>query len=191
MMSDVPERPPSSAPQPATRTVPSVVLVNTGDGKGKSTAGFGTLMRAVAREWRVCVIQFIKSGKWKVGEEETGRKLGIDWWAIGDGFTWDSDDMDETEAIAREAWRSAKERIASGDYRVVMLDEITYPINWGWIDVADVVGTIRHRPESVNLILTGRDAPPALIEVADTVTEMTNVRHAYDRGIRAIRGIDL
>lgn len=191
MMSDVPERPPSSAPQPATRTVPSVVLVNTGDGKGKSTAGFGTLMRAVAREWRVCVIQFIKSGKWKVGEEETGRKLGIDWWAIGDGFTWDSDDMDETEAVAREAWRSAKERIASGDYRVVMLDEITYPINWGWIDVADVVETIRHRPESVNLILTGRDAPPALIEVADTVTEMTNVRHAYDRGIRAIRGIDL
>jgi cob(I)alamin adenosyltransferase len=191
MMSDVPERPPSSAPQPATRTVPSVVLVNTGDGKGKSTAGFGTLMRAVAREWRVCVIQFIKSGKWKVGEEETGRKLGIDWWAIGDGFTWDSDDMDETEAVAREAWRSAKERIASGVYRVVMLDEITYPINWGWIDVADVVETIRHRPESVNLILTGRDAPPALIEVADTVTEMTNVRHAYDRGIRAIRGIDL
>jgi cob(I)alamin adenosyltransferase len=191
MMSDVPQRPPSSAPQPATRTAPSVVLVNTGDGKGKSTAGFGTLMRAVAREWRVCVIQFIKSGKWKVGEKETGRKLGIDWWAIGDGFTWDSDDMDESEAVAREAWRSAKEKIASGDYRVVMLDEITYPINWGWIDVADVVEAIRHRPESVNLILTGRDAPPALIEVADTVTEMTNVRHAYDSGIRAIRGIDL
>lgn len=189
-MSDAPQQPPSSPPRPAPRRAPSVVLVNTGDGKGKSTAGFGTLMRAVARGWRVCVIQFIKSGRWKVGEEDTGRKLGIDWWAIGDGFTWDSDDMDESEAVAREAWLSAKEKIASGEYRVVMLDEITYPINWGWIDEADVVEAIRERPEHVNLILTGRDAPPALIEVADTVTEMTNVRHAYDSGIKAIRGID-
>jgi cob(I)alamin adenosyltransferase len=166
------------------------VIVNTGDGKGKSTAGFGTLMRAVAQGWPVCVIQFIKSGKWKVGEEATGRKLGIDWWTIGDGFSWDSKDMDESEAVAREAWRTAQEKIASGTYRVVMLDEVTYPINWGWIDVADVVATIEGRPESVNLILTGRDAPPALVEVADTVTEMNSVRHAFDNGIKAIRGID-
>jgi cob(I)alamin adenosyltransferase len=184
------ETPPSSAPRKAEVKAPSIVLVNTGDGKGKSTAGFGTLMRAVARGWKVCVIQFIKSGRWKVGEEDTGRKLGIDWWAIGDGFTWDSKNMDESEAVAREAWRSAKEKIASGDYRVVMLDEITYPINWGWIDVADVVDAIRNRPEHVNLILTGRDAPKEVVDAADTVTEMNNVRHAYDSGIKAIRGID-
>ena len=184
------ETPPTNGPAPAPRKAPSVVLVNTGDGKGKSTAGFGTLMRAVARDWKVCVIQFIKSGKWKVGEEDTGRKLGIDWWAIGDGFSWDSADMDESEAVAREAWRSAKEKIASGDYRVVMLDEVTYPINWGWIDISDVVETIRSRPEHVNLILTGRDAPAELVEVADTVTEMHNTKHAFDAGVKAIRGID-
>jgi cob(I)alamin adenosyltransferase len=183
-------QPPSKGPAPAPRKAPSVVIVNTGDGKGKSTAGFGTLMRAVAMGWRVCVIQFIKSGKWKVGEEDTGKKLGIDWWTIGDGFSWDSADMEESEAIAREAWRTAKEKIASGDYRVVMLDEVTYPINWGWIEAADVVEAIRGRPENVNLILTGRDAPSELVEVADTVTEMRNVHHAFDSGIKAIRGID-
>jgi len=182
--------PPTKGPAPAPRKAPSVVLVNTGDGKGKSTAGFGTLTRAVARGWKVCVIQFVKSGKWKVGEEDTGRKLGIDWWAIGDGFTWDSDDMDESEAVAREAWRSAKEKIDSGEYQVVMLDEITYPINWGWIDVGDVVETIRARPEHVNLIMTGRDAPAELIDAADTVTEMRSVKHAFDSGVKAIRGID-
>jgi cob(I)alamin adenosyltransferase len=167
------------------------VLVNTGDGKGKSTAAFGTMIRAVARGWNVCVIQFIKSGKWKVGEERIGRQLGVDWWTIGDGFTWDSTDMDETEATAREAWRTAKSRISSGDYQMVLLDEITYPMNYGWIDISDVVETIRTRPPQVNVVATGRDAPAELVEVADTVTEMSKVKHAFDRGIRAKRGIDL
>ena len=183
-------QPPASGPPPAPRKAPSVVIVNTGHGKGKSTAGFGTLMRAIARGWDVCVIQFIKSGKWNVGEEETARKLGVDWWTIGDGFTWDSEDMEESEAVAREAWRTAKEKIASGRYRLVMLDEVTYPINWGWIEIADVVETVRSRPAEVNVILTGRDAPADLVEVADTVTEMRNVKHAFDAGVKAIRGID-
>ena len=171
--------------------VESLVLVNTGDGKGKSTAAFGMMTRAVARGWHVCVIQFIKSGKWKVGEEQVGRQLGVDWWAIGDGFTWNSKDMDETEARAREAWRTAKEKISSGSYEMVILDEVTYPINYGWIDVADAVESIRGRPPHVNVVLTGRDAPAEIIEVADTVTEMTKVKHAFDRGVRAKRGIDL
>jgi len=171
--------------------VGSLVLVNTGHGKGKSTAAFGTMIRALARGWHVCVIQFIKSGKWKVGEEEIGRRLGVDWWTIGDGFTWNSKVMEETEARAREAWRTAKEKVASGKYEMVLLDEITYPINYGWLDVHEVVDAIRNRPEHVNVIATGRDAPPELIEVADTVTEMTKIKHAFDRGVRAMRGIDL
>ncbi len=170
---------------------PSVVIVNTGDGKGKSTAAFGTMIRAVARGWKVCVVQFIKSGKWKVGEEKVARDLGVDWWTIGDGFTWNSKDMDETQAIALEAWDTAKAKIASGDYDMVLLDEVTYTISFGWIDVADVVEAIRTRPPKVNVIITGRDAAPELIELADTVTEMRKVKHAFDAGILARRGIDL
>jgi cob(I)alamin adenosyltransferase len=169
----------------------SLVLVNTGDGKGKSTAAFGTMLRALARGWKVCVMQFIKSGKWRVGEQEIATRLGVDWWSIGDGFTWNSKDMDETQAIAIAAWETAKEKLVSGEYDMVLLDEITYPMNWGWISTADVVETIRNRPPHVNVIATGRDAPAELIEVADTVTEMTKVRHAFDEGIKARRGIDL
>jgi cob(I)alamin adenosyltransferase len=166
------------------------VLVNTGDGKGKSTAAFGTAMRAVARGWRVAVFQFLKSGDWAVGEEKVGRQVGMTWRAIGDGFTWDSKDMDESEAIANEAWRQARSAVSGGDFELVVLDEITYPINWGWIRIDDVLDAITTRPEHVNLIITGRDAPDALIEVADTVTEMRKVKHAYDQGVMARRGID-
>jgi len=181
---------PTNAPARATKKAPSVVIVNTGDGKGKSTAAFGTALRAVARGWKVCVIQFIKSDEWKVGERESAVKLGVEWWTIGDGFTWDSKDMERSEAVAREAWRVAGEKIRSGDYGLVVLDEITYPMNWGWIPTAEVVEAIRTRPPAVNVIATGRDAPSDLIEVADTVTEMRKLKHAFDEGVRAIRGID-
>lgn len=165
-------------------------MINTGDGKGKSTAAFGTAIRAVARGWKVAVIQFLKSGEWSVGEEKVGRDLGMDWWVLGDGFTWDSEDMDHSEAVAREAWRHAKSVIASGEHDLVVLDEVTYPISWGWVPVDDVVDVIVSRPDTVNLILTGRDAVPELIDVADTVTEMRKVKHAFDRGVMARRGID-
>jgi cob(I)alamin adenosyltransferase len=178
-------------PLPAPEVNPrSLVLVNTGDGKGKSTAAFGVLMRAVARDWRVCVIQFIKSDKWKVGEEKVARQLGVDWLKGGDGFTWESPDLDKSEGRAAAAWQLAAAAIAGAEYQLVVLDEITYPMNWGWIDTDSVIEAIRTRPERVNVIATGRDAPQALIDVADTVTEMVKVRHAYDRGIRARRGID-
>jgi cob(I)alamin adenosyltransferase len=185
-----PTTPPTEPPAKATLREPSLVLVNTGEGKGKSTAAFGTALRAVARGWKVGVIQFLKSGDWRVGEESVGRDLGMDWWALGDGFTWDSDDMEESEAIAREAWSVARERIDSGEYDLLILDEITYPINWGWIALDEVVAAINDRPERVNLILTGRDAPAGLVDVADTVTEMRKVKHAFDRGVMARRGID-
>jgi cob(I)alamin adenosyltransferase len=176
--------------RPAREHVSSLVLVNTGDGKGKSTAAFGVAVRAVARDWRVCVIQFLKSGEWKAGEESVLRKLGVDWWTLGDGFTWDSDNLDESEAIAGAAWASAAAKIESGDYDIVILDEVTYPMNWGWIECDDVLEAIRSRPPHVNVVATGRDAPEALLELADTATHMVNVHHAYDRGIAARRGID-
>ncbi|WP_420611842.1 cob(I)yrinic acid a,c-diamide adenosyltransferase [Candidatus Spongiisocius sp.] len=176
--------------RPDTRRARSVLIVNTGDGKGKSTAAMGMVMRSVARGWKVAVVQFIKSGKWKVGEEKMGRQLGVDWDAGGDGFSWDSEDLDRSADLNRDAWRLAKMRIEEGKHRLVVLDEITYPINWGWIEVEDVVEALANRPANVNVVVTGRDAPAGLIEIADTVTEMTLVKHAYDRGIRAIRGID-
>lgn len=188
MSVEPPTRPPQ---QPPPLRLPSLVLVNTGDGKGKSTAAFGTALRALARGWKVAVIQFLKSGEWKVGEEAIGLRLGIDWWALGDGFTWDSENMEKSQAVALEAWKAARDQIASNDYQLIVLDEITYPMNWGWIDTAEVVETIRNRPESVNIIATGRDAPTELIEIADTVTEMTKIKHAFDKGVRAKRGIDL
>lgn len=184
------QKPPTDAPKKALVRAESLVLVNTGDGKGKSTAAFGTAIRAVARGWRVGIVQFLKSGDWSVGEEKIGREVGIDWWAMGDGFTWDSDDMEESEAIAQSAWEHARNLIRSGDYRLIVLDEVTYPINWGWIDVGAVIETIESRPENLNLIITGRDAPERLVEIAHTVTEMRNVKHAFDSGIMAMRGID-
>lgn len=180
------ERPTAAQAERAT----SLVLVNTGDGKGKTTAALGTALRAMARGWRVCVVQFIKSGRWRAGEERVLREAGVDWWAGGDGFTWDSDDLDRSAELARSAWGTARARILAGDHDLVVLDEITYPMNWGWVATAEVVQTIRVRPRHVHVIATGRDAPEELVEIADTVTEMRKVRHAYDRGIAARKGID-
>lgn len=168
----------------------SLVLVNTGDGKGKSTAAFGVVMRGVARGWRVCVIQFIKSDKWKVGEEKVARSLGVDWLKGGDGFTWESPDLGQSRGRAVAAWELAAATIAAGAHELVILDEVTYPVNYGWLPVDDVVGAIRGRPEHVNIVATGRNAPEQLVELADTVTEMRKVKHAFDRGIRARRGLD-
>jgi cob(I)alamin adenosyltransferase len=168
----------------------SLVLLNTGDGKGKSTAAFGVLMRALARGWRVSVIQFIKSNKWKMGEEEIARQLGADWVKGGDGFSWESQDLRESERCAVDTWKHAAAAIAAGEYDLIVLDEITYPINWRWIAIEEVIETIRNRPSHVNVVATGRAAPQELIDVADTATEMVKIKHAFDRGIKARRGIE-
>ena len=182
---------PTQHQNPPSRRQPSVVLVHTGDGKGKSSSAFGVVLRAVARDWKVGVVQFLKSGKWQVGEEKVCRdRLGVDWYAIGEGFTWESKDLTEDQAVAAAAWAHARALIEAGEHRLVVLDEITYPMNWGWISTDEVLEVLRARPEQVNVVLTGRDAPEALIEAADTVTEMRKVKHAYDTGVLAKKGID-
>ena len=172
------------------RTAPSLVLVNTGNGKGKSSAAFGVMLRAVARDWKVAVVQFIKGSDWKVGEEKIGRQLGVEWHALGGGFTWDSGDPSADIALAQAAWAQAAAIIASGEYNLVILDEVTYLSTWGWVPTDEIVTAIVNRPSHVNLVLTGRDAADEIISVADTVTEMREIKHAYQAGITAKRGID-
>jgi cob(I)alamin adenosyltransferase len=185
------EEPLTEDPRPSGgRQVDSLVLVNTGDGKGKSSAAFGVMIRALARDWKVAVLQFVKSGDWKVGEEKIGRQLGVDWHSLGAGFTWDSDNLQKDIDLAKAAWAVAEGVIARGDHDLVILDELTYLCTWGWISTDDVVAAITNRPRRVNIIVTGRDAPEAIIDLADTVTEMRHVKHAYDSGILAKRGID-
>jgi cob(I)alamin adenosyltransferase len=167
-----------------------LVIVYTGDGKGKSSSAFGVMLRGVARGWKVAVVQFIKSDKWQTGERKMAEQLGVDWVVGGDGFTWESEDMEATEQAAADAWRRAADIIASGEYDIVILDEATYPVSFGWIDVSDVVDSIESRPAGVNVIITGRDADPALIELADTATEMRKLKHAFDQGIVAKKGLD-
>jgi cob(I)alamin adenosyltransferase len=168
----------------------SIVIVNTGYGKGKSSAAFGVMGRGWARGWRVGVVQFIKSGKWQTGERKLADHLGIEWHTLGDGFTWESTDMDETIAKGRHAWEVASAKLASGDFDLLILDELTYAMKYGWVDVADVVAGIQGRAPKTNVVVTGRDAPAEIIELADTVTEMVKVKHAYDQGIKAKKGIE-
>ena len=190
-MSTTPEEPLTEDPRPDGLSVAkSLVLVNTGDGKGKSSAAFGVALRARARDWPVAVVQFLKSEDWVTGEQLMAERLGIDFWSLGEGFTWDSDDLAKDEAVAQEAWRQGKAIVEAGEHRLVVFDEITYPLNWGWIDAADVEATFRNRPAKVSLVLTGRDAPQWMVDLADTVTDMVKTKHAYDAGIAAKKGID-
>jgi cob(I)alamin adenosyltransferase len=170
--------------------VTSLVLINTGHGKGKSSAAFGVMGRAWARGWKVGVVQFVKGGKWKVGERKLAEHLDIEWQVLGDGFTWESTDLDETAAKGRHAWEVAKAKLASGEYDMLILDELTYAVTYGWVPVDDVVAGVLNRDPKTNVVITGRDAAPELIEMADTVTEMRMVKHAYERGIKARKGIE-
>jgi cob(I)alamin adenosyltransferase len=138
----------------------------------------------------VLVVQFMKSGRWHVGEEAVCRRLGVEWWTIGDGFTWESDDLDRSAAIAGEAWRAARDALASGDWQLVVLDEVTYPMTYGWVDSEEVLAAIRDRAAGTYVYCTGRNASDGLVELADTVSEVRAVKHAYASGVRARRGID-
>ena len=168
-----------------------LVIVNTGDGKGKTTAALGVIFRAWGRNFRIRMFQFIKHTGAQFGEQRAAARLGIPIEALGDGFTWLSKDMDRTAALAQEQWKRCKEVILAGEEDIVVLDEFTYAMHYGWVPVADVVETLRQRPDALHVIITGRYAPQELIDYADLVTEMKLVKHPYrDQGIKAQRGIE-
>lgn len=186
-------QPPVESPEtPGPRRVrKGLVIINTGDGKGKTTAALGMMLRAWGRGLRVCAVQFIKSEKARYGEHMAAEKLDIEIVPSGRGFTWTSRDAGEDAARARHGWELAKEKILSNGYDVVVLDEITYPVRYGWIDVQEVLDVLKRRPPLQHVILTGRNAQPELIEYADLVTEMRNIKHPYhDQGIKAQKGVE-
>lgn len=167
------------------------VLVHTGEGKGKSSSAFGVAFRAAGWGFRVCVIQFIK-GRWQTGERRAAKRFdNMDWYALGDGFTWETQDPDQDASTNRKIWEFAQGQIGSHDYDLVVLDEINYCTAYGWIQGAEVADFLRRkRPEWMHVILTGRDAAREVVDLADTVTEMRLVKHAYTQGIEAEQGIE-
>ena len=169
-----------------------LVIVNTGDGKGKSTAAFGVAFRARGRSMAVAIIQFLKRDGANYGELRAARELGIEVEGAGDGWTWTSKDLDESAELARAGWTRAQELIEADQHAVIVLDEFTYPMIFGWVDTDEVIEWLReHKPEMLHLVITGRDAPEALVEFADLVTEMRLVKHPFeDQGIKAQPGIE-
>ena len=173
------------------RTKKGLVIINTGDGKGKTSAALGVLFRAWGRDMRVRMFQFLKHTGALFGEQRAARKLGIPIVAMGDGFTWRSRDMNQTQALAVQQWANCRAAILAGEDDVLVLDEFTYPLTYGWVSVEDVIDTLRRRPPMLHVIITGRYAPQELIDYADLVTEMNVIKHPYkDQGIKAQPGIE-
>jgi cob(I)alamin adenosyltransferase len=167
-------------------------ILYTGNGKGKTSAALGIVLRMMGRGMRVCMLQFIKKKSLKAAENRFGEMMGVEIVGLGDGFTWTARDDNATNVtLAREGWEACRRRIQSGDYDVVILDEVTYPITFGWLDVNDVLETIAARPPGMHVVVTGRDAHPALVEAADLVTEMREIKHPFTRGIPPQKGIDV
>jgi cob(I)alamin adenosyltransferase len=176
-----------------------LVVVHTGLGKGKSTAAFGLALRAWNQGWPIGVFQFVKSAKWRIGEERALRVLGdsgeggpVTWHKMGEGWSWIQrpGSEEDHEADAREGWAQIKRDLEAETYRLCVLDEFTYPMKWGWIDVAEVIEVLRSRPGQQHIVITGRDAHPDLIEFADLVTEMGKVKHPMDQGQKGQKGIE-
>ena len=177
----------------------ALLVVHTGEMKGKSPAAFGLALRAWTQGWSIGVFQFVKSAKWKVGEEHALRTLGatgeggtVAWHKMGEGWSWTRKQgtADDHAANALEGWEQVKRDLAAQTYRFYVLDEFTYPMKWGWVDVDDVVATLRARPGQQHVVITGRDADPRLVEAADLVVEMTKVKHPMDDGQKGQRGIE-
>ena len=171
-----------------------LVIVNTGDGKGKSTAAFGLALRAFGRQHvhgkQVKIFQFMKVPTARFGEHRMFEQIGLPIEGLGDGFSWKSKDLEHSGQLARDGWQKAKAAILDGKHFLVVLDEITYPLIYGWLPLNDVLQTLEQRPRDVHVCLTGRRCPQELIDIADTVTEMTLVKHAFKAGVPAQRGIE-
>lgn len=174
-----------------------LIVVHTGTGKGKSTAAFGLALRAWHQGWPIGVFQFVKSAKWRVGEERALRVLGasgeggtVAWHKMGEGWSWVQRDLADSEEAAREGWAQVRRDLAAETYRLYVLDEFAYPLHWGWVDPAEVVSVLRDRPGTQHVVITGRHAPQALLDAADLVTEMGKVKHPMDAGQKGQRGIE-
>ncbi|MEM7509220.1 MAG: cob(I)yrinic acid a,c-diamide adenosyltransferase [Pseudomonadota bacterium] len=167
-----------------------LILVHTGDGKGKSSSAFGVIIRALGWGHKVGVVQFIK-GKWITGERQFFDKLGgVEWHTMGEGFTWDTQDRDRDIAAAEAAFAKAQEMMASGDYDLIVLDEINIAMRYDYLSASDVIAGLDARSTRTSVVLTGRDAKPELCDYADLVSEMREVKHPFKAGIKAQRGID-
>ncbi|MDO8844298.1 cob(I)yrinic acid a,c-diamide adenosyltransferase [Methylicorpusculum sp.] len=168
-----------------------IVVVNTGEGKGKSSSAFGMVFRAAGWGMKVCVIQFIK-GQWQTGEQRAAEKFdNIEWHALGDGFTWDTKNPEQDIKTSREIWEFSKQKILSEEFDFVLLDEINYCCGYNWISGQEIADFIANdKPKWLHLVLTGRNASPEVIEIADTVTEMMPVKHAFSKGIKAEQGVE-
>jgi cob(I)alamin adenosyltransferase len=166
-------------------------MVFTGKGKGKTTSALGLAFRAMGHNQKVCVIQFIK-GNWKYGELESAKRFEglMDFYVMGKGFTWQSENLEEDIKIAQEAWNFAKEKIGSGKYQMVILDELTYLIKYNMVSEDEIISFLSNRPENLHIVVTGRDASARLIEIADLVTDMVSIKHPYDNGVKAQKGVE-
>jgi cob(I)alamin adenosyltransferase len=165
-------------------------MVHTGHGKGKSTAAFGLALRAHGRGNAVKIYQFMKVPSARFGEHRVFEKLGVPIEGLGDGFSWKSRDLEHSAALARDGWARAEATLRAGEHFLVVLDEIMYPLRYGWIPLEPVLQALRERPRHVHVVLTGRDAPQELIDLADTVTEMALIKHHFKSGVPAQRGIE-
>jgi cob(I)alamin adenosyltransferase len=168
----------------------SLVIVNTGNGKGKTTAALGLLLRAWGQNLRVVMFQFLKAQTGNWGEVKAARKLGVEIIPLGDGFTWMSKNIEQDRALAQQCWQRCREAIEGGQYDIVVMDEMTYCFKFGWLDLADVLAVLAHRPPNLHVVITGRDAPEELVAFADLVTEMREVKHPYQSGVKAQKGIE-
>jgi cob(I)alamin adenosyltransferase len=172
------------------RNKKGLIVVNTGDGKGKTTAALGVALRACGYGMKVLMLQFFK-GKWKCGELKSAPKLGtFEILPMGQGFTWESKDIEVDKALVRSAWQAAKEKMLTGGYEIVILDEINYALDYGFLPVEDVVEFLKTKPPMLHVILTGRNAKPEIIELADLATEMREIKHPFKKGIPAQKGIE-
>ena len=170
-----------------------LLMVHIGNGKGKTTCALGLMMRAAGRGLNCCMIQFMKSRHDRYGEHESAEKLGIEVHTMGDGFTWDTKNPEQDRATARETWNLCVEKLRSGDYDLLVFDELVYVLSYELLPVAEVLEELRNiraTQPALHIVVTGRDAPPALIEVADLVTEMKDIKHPFNAGIRAQQGIE-
>ena len=171
------------------KTQRGVIIYLYGNGKGKSSSAFGTLVRSLGHGKKGAVVQFIK-GKWKTGEQTIFRQLGVKHLVMGTGFTWDTQDREKDIAAAEAVWKKALPLFQGPAYDIVILDEVTYMFRYGYLSVAEVAEVLQARPEKQNVIVTGRDAIPELLEIADTISEVREVRHAFHHGVKAQKGIE-